>query len=455
VSNRTDRGRDARPPTRRRIGTGVLIVGASLVVNLCWALAVKPLDAPDEPAHLQAIRQVQLRRMLPEVHYSFARDPSGEVVRTFDDPATRYFAMRAGILDEFKLEPYESMQPPLYYLIAGLAASPFGTNPVWTMVAGRVVSACLGAAAVGCLWLAVRRLAPSSPILAVAAAGFVGLLPQYSFNSSSVSNDSAVNFAAALSFAVWIGALRKPEQDPRLLRSGAVVGLALLAKLNALALVPGLGLLVVFRAWPGPSGLARVGRVLRLGAWAMVGLLAVSGWWFARNFYVYDGDPSGSREAIRFYRANFKPLSFWSRDDWALLRAMSWESFWGRFGWLTIRLPGWRYVEAKWAAGLLLGLSTWTISKTWRALDGTQVRAGILLATVFVTLLASYLQFNFSVAFQSQSRYLFPAILPLALALTGGLATLPTTSSRRSWAVGVLLVWMASLNLSGLWKVGP
>ncbi|WZP00032.1 DUF2142 domain-containing protein [Isosphaeraceae bacterium EP7] len=435
--------------------TWVLIVGASLIVNLCWALAVRPLDAPDEPAHLQAVRQVQLRRMLPEVHYSFARDPAGEIVRTPDDPATRYYAMRRGVLDEYKLEPYESMQPPLYYLVAGLAAMPVGQNPVWAMVTGRVVSACLGASAVGCLWLAVRRLAPGSPALALAAAGFVGLLPQFAFNSASVSNDSAVNFASALAVAVWIGALRTPESDPRLLRSGAAVGLALLAKLNAVALVPGLLLLVLFQAWPGAEGLARVGRIARLAAWTGAGLLAISGWWFVRNFIVYDGDPTGSRDAIRFYQANFKPLNVWSRDDWALLRAMSWESFWGRFGWLTIRLPDWRYVEARLASVLLLVLSAWAILRRWRALDGVQVRAGIILATVFATLLASYLQFNFSVAFQSQSRYLFPAILPLALALTGGLATLPPTPNGRRWAVGLLLVWMASLNLSGLWKVGP
>src|SRR5205807_9385122 len=134
----------------------------------------------------------------------------------------------------------------------------------------------------------VAVLAPRAPVWAVAAAGMVLLLPQFSFNSATAANDSTFNCASAAAFYVWFRCLRDPAYDPWLLRASGILGLALLAKLTALALAPGLGLVLLFRLLAARAGLGG-GRAwgrysMRLVGGAATVLLAVSGWLFVRNF---------------------------------------------------------------------------------------------------------------------------------------------------------------------------
>ena len=79
--------------------------------------------------------------------------------------------------------------------------------------------------------------------------GVIALLPEFSFNNARVGNDSLVNCLGAAAFYVWFRGLRQPEYDPWMLRAGVVVALAVLAKLTAVALIPGLALVVLFRAF--------------------------------------------------------------------------------------------------------------------------------------------------------------------------------------------------------------
>ena len=61
-----------------------------------------------------------------------------------------------------------------------------------------------GALTVYFSWAAMRALVPKHPVLAIGVAATIALLPQFSFNMASVSNDSAVNCMGAASIYSWI-----------------------------------------------------------------------------------------------------------------------------------------------------------------------------------------------------------------------------------------------------------
>src|SRR5947208_15743101 len=106
-------------PARRRDWTGLALAAGSFLLILAWAAATRPLNAPDEPAHLQAVMTVRNQHRLPEVHYIFP-SPTGQVVGEPGDARVRAYTqtLRRGT---YVLIPYESMQAPLYYLVAGVA----------------------------------------------------------------------------------------------------------------------------------------------------------------------------------------------------------------------------------------------------------------------------------------------------------------------------------------------
>ncbi len=280
-----------RPPDHRRPGPGVLprwarqrgsaLALSSFFLILLWAGVTKPLNAPDEPAHIQAVMQIRKQHILPEVHYN-PENVQTELTGHPRDDDTIAYSSGLGRTDPWMLTPYEATQPPLYYLVAGGATLLVPPTPQSVLYLSRLVAALFGAATVYCCWAAVRELAPRAPLWAAAAAGAVALLPQFCANSASVSNDSTANFAAAAAFWIWFRGLRRPTADRWMIGAGAVLSLCVLAKLTTAALAPALGLVWLFRVFQAPpTWRARLGRGLRLAGARRGGRqwCAVGGWY--------------------------------------------------------------------------------------------------------------------------------------------------------------------------------
>ena len=275
-------------------------IGAAFLVccgGVAWYNA--PWEAPDEPEHVQN-------------------------VQTLVDG--RWY--RIGEADGI-----ESHQPPLYYLaVAGWqkaidlpARAPrpvaLGFHPCRPNVcplyehdlerddadarrvrALRVPSVLMGLLTIGLTALAARRLSDDRWTPVVAAA-LMASVPRFAFVSASVNNDVLVILCGAAMLALLASTVRERrrglEDAVRVaLVGGAVLGLAMLAKLYGLVLA----LPLAVGLW---SLLRRRGRwradAFRVAGAAVIGFLAVSGWWLVMNQVRY-GDPLGASRARAFLR---------------------------------------------------------------------------------------------------------------------------------------------------------
>jgi 4-amino-4-deoxy-L-arabinose transferase-like glycosyltransferase len=394
--------------------------------------------------------------MVPEVHVRFDVDPEGVLVDSPVDPALQQYAAECGF-DNPPLRPYESSQAPLYYLVVGLIASPMSYNPHVLLYMARLVAVSFGAGTIFFCWRATRSLAPGEPLLASATAAVILLMPQFDFNAATAGNDSALNCACAAALAFWIRGLRQPEYDPWMLRGGAAAGLAILAKISALALLPALALVVIFRAGQAPEGRERWRRPLRMGLGAATMVALTAGWWFVRNAMIY-GDPTGMRDITRYYQAQVgndarvRLLRIDSVGDWIHLLQQTGISLIGNFGWMNRPLPLIYYLVSLSLAGCLI--LTTLITVRGLRLSPPAWQAIAVMVAVTTGLVVLFLRLNFNVQLQAQGRYLYPAVLPLGLALTGGLATPISRRGVKSLLLGVVFLWMVALNVAGLLSLG-
>ncbi len=428
----------------------LLLGGLSFALGAVWALVVPPFGAPDEPAHAQAVAQVRDRLELPTLRIRFDEDPTGVIVWPPPDRAMVEAARRFGQTDPLRLAPYESFQPPLYYMLGALVSLPVRSDPVATLYVLRLLSVVFGAATVVACYFAARFLAPSEPVWAIAAAGALALVPQASFNAATAGNDSLVNFLCALGLASLLKSLRDPNDDPWLVRAGAIAGAALLAKQNGLALVPAIGLTALFRCLDAPKA-DRFRLFARMTIGATSAFMLVGGWTFGRNLFFY-GEPTGVADAAKYFRARFIPISIASGSAWGAVIATAWQSFWGRFGWMDKRLPEWAYQGTLVIVVVMLGMTVARGAALVGRISKPAWRSMVLMVTVCLATAALFVWVNFvSHGFQAQGRYFLPVAVPIMMGLTGGPAW-SGKGKRARWtflyAAGAWLVLLQAMGLS-------
>lgn len=427
------------------------LAGLSIALGMLWALVVPPFGAPDEPAHLQAVAQVRDRGELPRMEVRFDSDPDGVIVWPPADRAIVAAARRAGQTDPLRLAPYESFQPPLYYVLGALATVPWRDDPLASLYVLRAISVLFGAGTVVACWWAARWLAPGEPLWAWAAAGLLALVPQAGFNAATAGNDSLVNFLCAVGLASLFRSLRDRRDDRFLVRAGAIAGAALLTKQNGLALVPAIALTALFRARDAGEG-RRLAALARLAFGSSVSFFVVGGWTFLRNIWVY-GEPTGVAAIARHFRSRFITIDVGSASAWEAVLVTAWQSFWGRFGWMDKRLPDWAYTGTFVIVAALVMMTCVRLMIRWRTVSRVAWRCSSLMAVVWLATAGLFLWVNFvSHGFQAQGRYFLPAAVPIVLAITGGLAWSGPSRAWRHAGLGALGAWPLLMQVMG-WMV--
>ncbi len=353
--------------------------------------------------------------------------------------------------------PNLAHHPPLYYLYAAALAWPadltdpsfaprFNPGFIWAGNGGRdpnvaihttdqtfpytrqalalhlarLGSVVLGMSTVALLSATGRAAFPRAPAIGLLAVALIALDPEFLFVNGAVSNDSSIALAGSATFLAVLHAARAPERVGRWIVVGTCLGVAMLAKSSAVALLGAVGIFVLVLAAERRS----VGWLVRAAACVAAPFVLLAGPWLARNQLLY-GDPLGYAVYRRAWWPSLRtsPLAL---SDLREMASLQFRSFWAWFGWTTVPGPDWLHnaalaLCALAAAGLVL-----ILLGRRRELVGPWERRVLRLAALFAAaqelyMLAVVLDCNSSCY---QGRYLFPVVAPIGLLLAAGLAAL-------------------------------
>ncbi|MDX1662369.1 MAG: DUF2142 domain-containing protein [Candidatus Promineifilaceae bacterium] len=426
------------------------VIALYLAIGTLYAVHTPAWQAPDEPAHYNYIRQLAQGRL--------------PVIEPADyDEAYRAAIVSAGFGPGASIEPltYEDWQPPLYYLLQ---------TPLFVLFDGallplRLLSLLLGAGVVVAAYGAARAIWPDRVWLALSAAIFVAFLPQHVAILASVNNDSLAELLIALMLILLLrladadrGDVPSAEAEavPRAwLAVGVLLGLGFLTKGTAYLMAP-IVALALFRYWRDWS------RLLRAGALAFLPAALLGAPWWLRNVVVYGGlDPLATQAHDAVVVGQLRTADWMARvgapTAVASFARTTFRSFWGQFGWMGVVMDSRIYTllflfSVAVLLGLLLALHLREPVQPASSRRPAPTQIALLLALLALNI-ALYLGYNVTFV-QHQGRYLFPALIPVAIGVAMGVGVwVRLAAGARVQAVltplalGVLLVALDLLAL--------
>ncbi len=244
--------------TNRVYWPWVGVLTALYLILACCYLAWAPvLGGPDEDAHWQYVRVLREQRRLPVL------------------------PRLAGPTDHDRVAD-QAQHPPLYYaVIAAVSCLYPQLDDTRAPRQMKLVSVLMGVATILATALLARRLWPDDPGAALGAAGLVALLPNVTYLTALINNTAGSLLGSALALLALERALRAPGLPWRpWALVGLATGLAMLAKVTAVWLVPTVVLALVLKAAAErrPSGAAVTAATATL-----LPVAALVGTWLLRN----------------------------------------------------------------------------------------------------------------------------------------------------------------------------
>jgi 4-amino-4-deoxy-L-arabinose transferase-like glycosyltransferase len=373
-------------------------------------------DAPDEAAHISYIQTVA------SGHLPTKSAPHASVKSGYPD--------------------YEWHQPPLYYVLA----APFLEFGIHTL---RLFSLLCGLASIVFIYKCAKLIRPADELVWLCAAGIAGFTPAHVAILSAVNNDALLELSFSAVLFLLVKAIKQAPTPGDAVLLGAAFSAAMLTKTTALLLIP-----VMISA----ALLGRKTRTIRVGiakhcliAGSVVMLLC--GWWFVRNVSLY-GEPlplrafqqsfGGTAQAIDVVNGKWGiRVDGWS-GYWLLVTKWCFQSFWAVYGnALDARNGIPRFLDDR-VYLLMLVLCIAAVAGIIKlhfrrkALFTIAQQYGIyieLMTLVFVG--AAYLLFV-SRYFQTQGRYLYPAMSAISLFLAMGWLELFPSKYKKQAACGLL-----------------
>jgi 4-amino-4-deoxy-L-arabinose transferase-like glycosyltransferase len=313
---------------------------------------------------------------------------------------------------------YEFHQPPLYYALAA---------PIYSLTDGdpfalRLFSVALGAGIVLLAYAIARRVFCGRSALALGATAFVAFLPQHLATVAQIGNDVLAELLYAAVLFVLVGWLAQPAKNTRInirpkLRSflllGILLGLILITKTTAYIAVPLVGGVLIWRWRRERAGMKRIlTELLAVAAPAL--LIALP--WYARDVAVYGWpDFLGLIRHDQIVIGQLRAADFVAQQGWPAywLRALrdTFRSFWGQFGWMGVVLDSRVYFALLLLSGVALGGLIVRAARRGRRRPSPAL---ILLAFCVLLTLLIYAWYN-TQFLQHQGRYLFTALIPIAI----------------------------------------
>ncbi|MFQ6015888.1 MAG: hypothetical protein ACE5NP_10660 [Anaerolineae bacterium] len=446
----------------------VLLLLLNVIRGLIYTTIIPPWQGPDEIAHFEHTRLLyeKGRVLTPEESARFIRTesiPLHEEVFTsmFQFEFWRYAHHQPALEAVPQYIPVNTFdRPSLSYVLGALFFAPLHGQDLLTQLYGmRLLQVGLGTLVVWIAFLTARELFPENAFLILGVPAFIVFLPMHSHINGLVSDGNLAEVEVSLLIYYLVKVLK---DGLSLVRTGilcSLVILGLLTKVTAFLVVPLMLTGLLIYAWPGVKGghhwpllLGSVACVLAigLGAWLLnFPALALAGTFEpAMISNVWLDSQRYSAEAIRQY---------------VLLGALTFASFWGLFGAMNVRLAYlWYKVLGGISLASIVGLLIWLMQlfkhrqqpPSWQRKSMALLLACVVFAVVPLFLLF-VLYFDrvgpYAQGVYAQGRYVFPAIVPIAVLFLLGVQQLipPQRSSLSlSLLVGAMFLFdaMALVN---------
>ena len=371
------------------IGVG-LILSVYLTIGSLYAINTPEWQAPDEPAHYNYVKHISKTGKLPVLK-----------VGDYDQGYISKLTERGFPSDmTIDLLRYEAHQPPLYYLLATPVFIVFDGS----LLALRLFSLVLGGCVIVLSGMATNVIFPGNLPITLSVCGFIAFLPQHLAIMSSVNNDSLA--AVWMILGLWLIVRRT---TPWVI--GIVVGLAFLTKATVYILAIVATVTAVQRVQKRE---VRLSYLWQLFAPA---LFMGTAWWL-RNILVY-GWPDflgliNHSEVVVGQPRTLDWLDKFGEFDFSRrFIQTTFNSFWGQFGWMAVpmKLVVFRFLTI---LSLMIVIGNYLLLRLkFLKLNFEKINLLVVVFTL-ATVVLQYIWYNVEYV-QHQGRYLFPALLPLAL----------------------------------------
>jgi len=300
----------------------------------------------------------------------------------------------------------------------------------------------------------VRAIFPTRPELATIAASFIAFIPQHVAMTAGVNNDTLAELIVG--GTLWGLVVYLSGDSERPWPIGILLAAALLTKATAYGTL-GAAVAAVALRWRQQQRTWKwaIGQL----AWLFVPALLIAAPWFIRNGLTYDWlDPLGLARHNEVVEGQPRSSEWLIAYGWGGLLSRlvqtTFRSFWGQFGWMGVVLPAHIYQALALLSALLVGgFLGWLFDRRRPRLTPVQRASLTLLLVSFLLTLIEFLGYNLTFV-QHQGRYLFPALIPIGTAAALGLSALAQALPQRarSWAIGVLFVGLAALDVYCLFR---
>ena len=210
-----------------RWAVAAIIVFAT-VSALLWALIRIPGEGgPDEATHLALIERTRAAGGIP-LFEGFEPDD--------------FIGTPGRIINAYELTPNVSS-----LALAGLASAARLSDPMATLLLGRLFAVGLFPATLFLAYLTLRLLIPTRPVERVWALAALATLPQFMLVHSYLTNDTPTIAAASLAIYLTVRGWRNGYRRQDAILLGVALGLVGLHKANGLIVAPMAGALIVWR----------------------------------------------------------------------------------------------------------------------------------------------------------------------------------------------------------------
>ena len=412
-----------------------LVLIAFVLISLMYSVIVPLGEAPDEVSHWSYVQYLTTHQRLPIAE--------GPVAGEAHQPPL-YYLLGGFVSFWVPDQQFESYANPDWYL--GNSETPNlllhtrresfpyqGGALAWHLV--RLVSVVLGAITVWATYRLAQEVFPKNQWLALTAAAFVAFLPQFTFLSAVVNSDNLVITLSALGLLVFFRSARDTRPITFAVL-GVLLGLAILAKVSAIALWAAIGFaLLIRRQWLSLG--ERLGRIALTFALAA----AIGGSWIIYNFVAF-GDPILYARMVN----GFPRTEAMTWADWITYGERMYWSFLGKFGGVTnVGMPLATYA----ALTMLIGVGMIGVFLLFRDLRTNRLssiaREALITIGLFdILLVVLHMRLETAVLGIDQARQVFAGVPPFGLLVAAGILRL----ARRPAAPALIVV--CGMGLIGL-----